>query len=107
LFTISILIQYENYIGKTVFIKSIELVDKGEKAILITHKGKHLTLLVKNLKKAINDERVYQSNSLSHQQFIIFTSIDRKEVFHLPRSGIFINEDFLDDVVDGKFKLPN
>ena len=98
----SLLVQFENLVGQTVFIRSMDLIDNGEKLSITTHKGKTKVLLTKNLKKAINDNRVYNSKNLNHEFFLIFTSSENKIVYHIPRMGLFTNENFLDELLDGK-----
>ena len=65
----SLLVQFENLVGQTVFIRSMDLIDNGEKLSITTHKGKTKVLLTKNLKKAINTIMSELKSSSEEQGF--------------------------------------
>lgn len=98
----SITIIWENYKNQTRFVVSIYLIDKGEKVSILNHKNETEVFNIVDLKLASDDERVYQKERLNHQTYLIFTVKTNKNIYHIYRGGVYLDENLLDRIIEGK-----
>lgn len=102
LFTPSLLIQIERLINNTRFVRIIHLLPEN-KIKLTKVFGKTEVIDIQDLCKADHDPRVQkQTDYLNNETFIIFTNKNNRALYHLPRDGIFLNEDFVHNILEGK-----
>lgn len=97
-----VLIQIEYFLDKTRFIKIIKLLPNN-KLLLINIWGKNEKVEISDMNKATNDPRVEkQREMLNHQNFIILTNKKNSALYHVPRDGIFLDEELFHTIVEGK-----
>jgi hypothetical protein len=104
-FTPSLAILIEVLSNNTRFVRNIVLLP-DKKIMLTTLWGKKETLEIRNLIKAEDDQRFQKFlHSLNNSTFIIFANKQENALYHLPREGIFLNDDLVHDILEGKYKL--
>jgi hypothetical protein len=100
-----LMVQIELLIGNTRFIKTIKLIQsKGEetKLELWSMWGKKEVLEIRDLMKASQDQRVKQSEKLNNEIFIIFTNKNNRALYHVPRDGLFYDENIFHNIIEGR-----
>jgi hypothetical protein len=104
-FTPSLAIIIEVLANKTRFVKNIVLIP-GNKILITTLWGKKETLAIQNLNKVEEDKRFEKiMHTLNNSSFIIFSNKQFDALYHLPREGIFLNDDLVHKILEGKSKL--
>ena len=101
LFTPSLLVQIERFLNNTRFVKMIQLLPENK---IRVHKvfGKKEEINIEDLIKAENDKRIEeQVKYLNNETFIIFTNKKNTALYHVPRDGIFLNEDLFHNILEG------
>jgi hypothetical protein len=102
LFTPSLLIQIERIVNNTRFIKSV-LIIPNNKIQVINMWGRVESIPIEDLNTADFDPRVQeQKKFLNNETFIIFTNKKNRALYHLPREGVFLDEDLLYNTLEGK-----
>jgi hypothetical protein len=104
IFAIAGLMTLESLINNTVFIRSMKILDKKRVEVENMWGRKEIIKIV-DLKKVENDSRVKQYEKLNNEMFIIVTNLKNKKVYHIPREGVFANEDLFYKIIDGDESL--
>jgi hypothetical protein len=98
----SMYIITEYLLNNTRFVKAIKILP-GNKIEVHDMWNKKEVIEIRDLNKAINDPRVEkQKNYLNHQVFIIFTNKKNKALYHVPRDGVFLNEEVFHNILEGR-----
>ncbi len=95
-------IIWENYKNQTRFVVSIYLIENGQKISILNHKNETEVFNISNLMLANDDERVHQKDKLNHQTFLIFTVKTNKNIYHIFRGGVYLDENLVDRIIEGK-----
>lgn len=102
LFTPSLLIQIERFINHTRFIQTVSILPEG-KVKVVNMWGKSEIIAVEDLNTSELDPRVEkQKKHLNNETFIIFTNKNNRALYHVPREGVFLDEDLFYQIIEGK-----